>query len=64
MYLNFTKKEDPTEDGSHSTRAPMIIAVMSSLLAVAVLMVASRIFVGAKLGRLAIEDAVIVVATV
>lgn len=64
MYFNFTTEQDPTEVGPPPTRAPMVLAVMSPLLAVAVLMVASRVFVGVKLGKLAIEDALIVAATV
>lgn len=62
MLIYYTIKDTP--DASPPNRAPMVLAVNFALLGIAVLFVGLRLVVKSKLGRLAIEDALIVVSTV
>lgn len=65
MVLNFTEGIGSTHgDVSLETRGPLVLVVHSVLLAVAILVVGSRILVKAKLRKLAVEDSLIVAATV
>lgn len=63
MYFNFTTDLAPN-GGTPPTRAHLVLGVNSPLLAVVILVVTSRIFVKARLGKLAFEDGLIVLSTV
>lgn len=63
MYFNFTTDLTANE-GPPPTRGNLVLTVISPLLAIAILVVTSRIFVKAKLGKLGLEDVLIVLSTV
>lgn len=66
MALNFTTGIDDAthKNGPPETRAHLVLGVNYALLAVAVLVVSSRILVKAKLRKLVMEDSLIVASTV
>lgn len=63
MLIHYTSGQDPTTYRA-PTRAPIVLGVGYSLLSLSVVIVSLRIIVKARLGKLAIEDALIVMATV
>lgn len=62
MLINYTTKDNAA--AAPPDRAPMVLGFNFTLLAVAVLFVSLRLLVKGKHGRLAIEDALIVISTV
>lgn len=63
MLIHYTTEQDAVK-GSPPSMAPLVLGVNYSLLAIASVMVGCRILVKAKLGKLAIEDGLIVLTTV
>lgn len=63
MLINYTTEQANT-NANPPSRAPMVLGVNTALLSIAVLFVTLRLIVKGKLGKLAIEDALIVISTV
>lgn len=63
MFLNFnTDGSDPS--GPPPSRAAMILGIDYVLLFIALVFLSARIFVKAKLGKLGLDDVLIIIASV
>lgn len=63
MLIHYTTAQGAL-DSAPASRAPLVLGVNYSLLAISVTCVTLRIIVKAKLGKLMVEDALIVASTV
>lgn len=63
MFLNFDSGT-LTDSAPPPTRAPLVLGVGFSLQIIVVFFVSARIIVKAKLGKLGVEDVLIIIASV
>lgn len=64
MFLNFDSASSATKRPNPPSRAPVVLAVTTSLYLVSLIFVCAQIFVKTRVGKIGAEDYLIVIASV